>query len=97
MINKLFVNFVKWNIPCQFILIIFAVLLDSFSIAIFVLLIYIFDVILTFNNKKLPIEFCYELGWHLSPINRKYVGINSIGYCPRCNKEVMLDSQGNWF
>lgn len=40
---------------------------------------------------------CDFLGWHKAPKITKQSGINITGKCPRCGKDVMLDSQGNWF
>ena len=40
-----------------------------------------------------------RLGWHI-PDHRKgmtYDGINIYASCKRCRKEIMQDSQGNWF
>ena len=97
MYNKLLVICTKLSIPIILILVILVILFDNVYLAITALVICAIDITLTFNNKSLPIEFCHELGWHLPPINKKYVGINTIGFCPRCGKEIMLDSQGNWF
>ena len=95
--NKLFTSIVKLSLPLMLVLIFLSIIFDSFYLAITAMVVYIIDMTLTFNNKSLPIEFCHELSWHLSPINKKYVGINMSGVCPRCGKEIMLDSQGNWF
>ena len=40
---------------------------------------------------------CNTMGWHIPPRNRWTAGINTKGLCERCGKEVMQDSQGNWF
>ena len=53
--------------------------------------------LLAFNNKRLPVWFCNKLGWHLPPKSRDFNGVNYYGKCPRCNKMVIKDSQGNWF
>ena len=40
-----------------------------------------------------------RLGWHM-PDHRKgmtYDGINIYASCKHCRKEIMQDSQGNWF
>lgn len=37
------------------------------------------------------------LGWH-KPIDEKYFdGYNTHSCCKYCGKEIMQDSQGNWF
>ena len=41
--------------------------------------------------------FCNKMGWHLAPTEQGFDGCSSTGTCPRCNKAVLLDSQGNWF
>lgn len=41
--------------------------------------------------------FCDYFGWHKEPKDTTFNGFNSSGKCPRCGKEVMQDSQGNWF
>ena len=44
---------------------------------------------------------CDAMGWHKRPhniVNNGHDGfIHNNGTCPRCHKEVMQDSQGNWF
>jgi len=44
---------------------------------------------------------CDGMGWHIRPkvvvdVGRGDFTLNN-GTCPRCHKEVMQDSQGNWF
>lgn len=46
-----------------------------------------------FNNKW----FCEKMGWHLQPLSVGFDGCSLTGNCPRCGKEVLQDSQGNWF
>lgn len=41
--------------------------------------------------------FCKKMGWHLAPKQQGFDGCSMNGCCPRCHKEVMQDSQGNWF
>jgi len=48
-------------------------------------------------NKWMPRFFCDKLNWHLTPKRVYHEGINLKGHCPRCGKEVIQDSQGNWF
>lgn len=54
-------------------------------------------IILVFCNKWLPVWFCHKMGWHLAPKMQLFDGCSMGGTCPRCDKEVMRDSQGNWF
>lgn len=48
-------------------------------------------------NCWLPKWFCDKMGWHLPPKAQGFNGCSFNGTCPRCGKEVMQDSQGNWF
>jgi hypothetical protein len=48
-------------------------------------------------NKHFGIWACNLMGWHLAPIKQSFDGCSYGGKCPRCNKDVLLDSQGNWF
>lgn len=48
-------------------------------------------------NKWLPIQACKVMGWHLAPKQQGFDGCSANGTCPRCHKEVLQDSQGNWF
>ena len=42
--------------------------------------------------------FCRELGWHNGDNGDQFFdGCSTHGRCTRCDKKVMLDSQGNWF
>jgi len=50
-----------------------------------------------FFNKHLPVWFCTKMGWHLAPRDKGWDGCSMTGKCPRCNKAVLMDSQGNWF
>lgn len=59
-----------------------------------------FFILLTFLsifNNWLPIWACNKLGWHLEPKSKNFDGVSLNGVCPRCNKKVLQDSQGNWF
>ena len=53
--------------------------------------------ILVICNKWLPEWACNKLSWHLAPKLKDFDGASINGKCPRCNKFVMQDSQGNWF
>jgi len=50
-----------------------------------------------FCNRWLPKWACSRLEWHLPPTEQGFDGCSLTGRCPRCKKEVLLDSQGNWF
>lgn len=41
--------------------------------------------------------FCNFYGWHKSPIEQSFDGCSNSGRCPRCNKPVLQDSNGDWF
>lgn len=41
--------------------------------------------------------FCKYFGWHKTPKDITLDGINFKGKCPRCGKEVLRDSNGDWF
>lgn len=40
--------------------------------------------------------FCKWFHWH-SPTIIKIGGVNTKSKCKYCGREIMLDSQGNWF
>ena len=60
------------------------------------LCIFMFALIIISNNSKSKL-FCKILGWHKAPTKQGFDGCSKNGECPRCGKEVMQDSQGNWF
>lgn len=42
--------------------------------------------------------FCEKMGWHQDPKEIKTPDFFLFkGTCPRCNKEVLRDSNGDWF
>jgi hypothetical protein len=43
------------------------------------------------------ILFCEFWGWHMRPNVIGNDGCSNNGRCPRCDKHVLQDSQGNWF
>ena len=46
-------------------------------------------------NKSFRCEF---LGWHKpTKITVPYLSINFHSTCARCGREILQDSQGNWF
>jgi len=66
-------------------------------ITIFFLFIALALILLAVFNEHLPVIFCHKLGWHLAPRVQDFNGNSATGVCPRCNKKVLRDSQGNWF
>jgi hypothetical protein len=54
-------------------------------------------ILLVIFNRYLPKWFCDHMRWHLAPIAQGFDGCSSTGKCPRCDKKVLQDSQGNWF
>lgn len=40
---------------------------------------------------------CNFLGWHKANEEASFDGCSFESRCPRCNRRVLLDSQGNWF
>lgn len=46
-------------------------------------------------KEKIGKFFC-KIDWH-KPHNLKMSGVNATSTCSRCNKRIMMDSQGNWF
>lgn len=60
-----------------------------------ILLLYI--VVSIINHYSRSKFFCKVLGWHKEPEETTYDGLTFKGKCSRCGKEVMQDSQGNWF
>ena len=47
-------------------------------------------------NPLLPKIFC-NFGFHLSPTHTQTCDCCITGYCPRCNKQMIRDNQGNWY
>lgn len=37
------------------------------------------------------------LGWHKPTDEKEFDGCNICSHCKYCGKEIMQDSQGNWF
>lgn len=62
----------------------------------------VMQILLCLCNRWLPRWYaCDGMGWHRRPdniVNNGHAGfVHNNGTCPRCHKEVMQDSQGNWF
>jgi len=53
--------------------------------------------LLPFLNRYFGIWACNWMDWHLEPKAKQFDGCSEGGYCPRCSKYVLQDSQGNWF
>jgi len=64
---------------------------------LYVLIILSGFLVLALCNKYLPKWFCDHMGWHLTPMAQGFDGCSFTGVCPRCNKHVLQDGQGNWF
>jgi hypothetical protein len=47
--------------------------------------------------NKIRRFMCNVLGWHRPDKTIKVCGINRISKCKYCGREIMKDSQGNWF
>jgi len=41
--------------------------------------------------------WCEKMQWHIKPNEIGNAGASNCGTCPRCQKRVLQDSQGNWF
>ena len=53
-----------------------------------------------FNKYFEDKSFCYQMGWHWVDYNKAtqwFDGCSAHNICARCGREVMQDSQGNWF
>lgn len=48
-------------------------------------------------SDHLPKWACTKLGWHVHPTTITSTYGQLSGRCPRCDKHVLMDSQGNWF
>lgn len=46
---------------------------------------------------KLKLFTCKYLGWHNAPTKVSFDGCSLGGKCSTCGKDVLQDSQGNWF
>ena len=49
------------------------------------------------KNKQYHLWCCQRLGWHKADTITEFDGASLHGVCKWCGKEVMQDSQGNWF
>jgi len=72
-----------------------------FSIVAFLFVLFVgfmiigfYDLTIGFKDKS----FCDIMGWHNGKGgNGSFDGCSIHATCSRCGKEVMQDSQGNWF
>jgi hypothetical protein len=66
-------------------------------IAMALLVVLVPMLILCLSNRWLGAWACRVFGWHFEPKEQGFDGCSFTGTCPRCNKPVLQDSQGNWF
>ena len=45
----------------------------------------------------LPKWFCDHMDWHKTPERAGFDGCSLNGVCPRCNRKVLSDSNGDYF
>lgn len=45
----------------------------------------------------LPKWFCDHIGWHKTPLAQHFDGCSIGGKCPRCGRNVLADSNGDYF
>ena len=57
----------------------------------------IFFVATAILNNKLNWKWLCKMSWHQSPKSFGFDGCSLNGKCPRCGKDVLQDSQGNWY
>ena len=48
-------------------------------------------------RKRIGLWFCRVMDWHRRPTEVGHDGCSFSGVCPRCQRRVLQDSQGNWF
>lgn len=49
-------------------------------------------------NPKILAPFCDNImGWHIPDESSTFDGLSIHSHCKFCGKEIMQDSQGNWF
>jgi hypothetical protein len=74
-------------------------MISFLGLCVLILLVVVFLVLLILSifNKFLPKWVCTKMGWHLAPEKTGFDGASLNGTCPRCDKHVLQDSQGNWF
>ena len=69
-----------------------------FSLIVLALCVIMFSLMIIDRFSK-STWFCKVMGWHRVSGNspRSFDGASIHSICDRCKKEVMQDSQGNWF
>lgn len=67
------------------------------SLGIFVSIVCVIAILHIISIFSKSTWFCHKMGWHKAPYSIGFDGCSATGTCPRCNKEVLCDSQGNWF
>lgn len=53
--------------------------------------------VLYFKNGWFKKYFHGILGWHIPDEKPLFDGVNKHAICKYCHKDIMQDSQGNWF
>lgn len=67
-----------------------------FSITILVLISSMF-VLMFIDSRSKNKWFCEKFGWHKAPDKVGFDGCSMNGKCSRCGKDVLQDSNGDWF
>jgi len=52
---------------------------------------------LTIFNPWLGSWVCRLMDWHLVSGPESFDGCSQVAHCRRCGRQVLQDSQGNWF
>jgi len=66
-------------------------------LSLFLLIAVPFFIVSLFSSHFKGTWYCDKMGWHLPPGTVGFDGCSQTGQCPRCHKDIMQDSQGNWF
>ena len=60
-------------------------------------LISIMFVLMIIDKRSKSKWFCDKMGWHKAPERVGFDGCSMNGKCSRCGKDVLQDSNGDWF
>lgn len=64
----------------------------------FLFLIWLAQLIWYIHPYKALTWLCHDImGWHKPDHTRSFDGLSDHSHCIFCGKEIMQDSQGNWF